>query len=177
MGVPLRSCKSLSYLPGLLQSDLAGWHERAERQCRWQHTRSTGPSLGWRVSDGFIPGTSSCGGGCWDSMVVYSPTASQVCCPTIPGAAQPQRQQLGWLWGVLRVRVGRGGASRARKATKQWAIQGLDNTEGEERRGGSLMGSVRLQGVLGDALDKKGWVLGDRVSATEAPGGQRVHCQ
>lgn len=59
LGVPLRSCKSLSYLPGLLQSDLAGWHERAERQCRWQHTRSTGPSLGWRVSDGFIPGTSS----------------------------------------------------------------------------------------------------------------------
>lgn len=34
------------------------------------------------------------------------------------------------------------------------------------------MGCIRLLGVLGDALDEKGWVLGD-----EAPGGQRVNCQ
>lgn len=85
-----------------------------------------------------------------------------------------QRQRLRCLWGVLSDRVGRGGASRARKATKQWAIRGLDNPE---RRRGSLMGSVRLLGVLGDALDEKGWVLGDRDSATKAPGGQRVNCQ
>lgn len=52
------------------------------------------------------------------------------------------------VWGVLSDRVGRGGASRARRATKPWAIRGLDNPE---RRRGSLMGSVGLLGVLGNA--------------------------
>lgn len=28
LGVPLRSCKSLSYPPGLLRSKLTGWRER-----------------------------------------------------------------------------------------------------------------------------------------------------